>query len=116
MAKYLRRLGSDKVKFIVNFSAQDVTVTSQENIYLKLQVARGDQSPENLKPILVQGTGRQTVNFSRNKTPFECSVYIKDGVPEPKIATLSLFITDAAGKGAFLAATVDINFTNHFGD
>ena len=41
---------------------------------------------------------------------------MKDGVPDPKLATLSLLITDSKGNGKFLAASVDINFSNHFGD
>ena len=36
MAKFLSRLTKDKVKFIVQFTALDLTVSSHENIYLKL--------------------------------------------------------------------------------
>ena len=48
MAKFFSRLTKDKVKFIVQFAALDLTVSTQESIYLRLQVARGDQDPENL--------------------------------------------------------------------
>jgi len=57
MAKFFSRLTKDKVKFIVQFSALDLTVSTQESIYLRLQVARGDQDPENLPTMLVQGRG-----------------------------------------------------------
>jgi len=38
MAKFFKRLTKDRVKFIVDFSAFDLTVTVQDDSYIKLQV------------------------------------------------------------------------------
>lgn len=48
-------------------------------------------------------------------TPFECSYFIKDGVPDAKMAKLSFYATDQSGGGAFQISTLDIDFSRHFG-
>ena len=47
---------------------------------------------------------------------FECSYFIKDGVPDAKTAKLAFFATDqSAGGGAIQISTLDVNFSMHFG-
>ena len=38
MFKAIKRIGKDKLKFVVDFSALALKITSQEDIYLKIQV------------------------------------------------------------------------------
>ncbi len=82
-------------------------------------MARGDQKPENLPIVRVSGSGfvenQQVVKFPRNTTPFECSYFVKNGIPDPKTAKISVFQTNEYGKQAILIASVDINFSMHFG-
>ena len=46
MAKFFGRIGKDRVKMIVDFTAVSLSVSTHETIYLKLTVKRGDQKPE----------------------------------------------------------------------
>lgn len=67
MFKAIGRIGKDRIKFIVNFSALGLTLTCQEDTYIKLQVARGDQKPEDLPLIRVRASrSQQQVSFPRN--------------------------------------------------
>jgi len=43
MRKFVKRIGTDKIKFNVNFSALTANLTSDEPNNILLQVARGDQ-------------------------------------------------------------------------
>ena len=57
MFKALGRIGKDRIKFVVDFSAYTISLTTQEDFYLRVQVARGDQKPEDLPLVKVQGSG-----------------------------------------------------------
>ena len=57
MFKAIGRIGKDRIKFIVNFTAISVVLTAQEDCFLLLQVQRGDQKPENLPIVRVGGSG-----------------------------------------------------------
>ena len=48
-------------------------------------------------------------------TPFECSYFIKDGVPDPKVAKITAFVVNDNGRGAVAVASVEVNFSMHFG-
>ena len=78
--KAFKRIRKDRVKMIVNYSALSLTLSCQEATSIRVQITRGDQRPETLELLHIQGKrGQQTVNFPRNTTPFECSYFIKDG-------------------------------------
>ena len=55
------------------------------------------------------------MQFPRNTTPFECSYFIKDGEPDPKTAKITVFVSNDNGRGAMAVASVDVNFSMHFG-
>ena len=53
MFKALGRIGKDRIKFMVDFSASTITLTSAEDFCLLVQVARGDRDPVDLPLIKV---------------------------------------------------------------
>ena len=81
---------------------------------------RGDQKPVSLAPIQIRSSGfgqhEQTARFPTNRTPLVCTFFIKNGEPEVKTATITLFICDERGGGSFLAAQGEINLARHFGN
>ncbi len=50
------------------------------------------------------------------ETNIDSSIYVKDGVPEPKTCTVRFFKTDKTGGSAILVAEKEINISMHFGD
>ena len=115
MFKAIKRIRKDRVKFVVDFTALSITLTTPEDIQLRLQVQRGDQKPEDLPVMRVRAGRKQTLQYPRNMTPFECSYFIKDGVPDPKVAKITAFVVNDNGRGAVAVASVEVNFSNHFG-
>jgi hypothetical protein len=59
MFKAIKRIGKDKLKFVVDFSALALKITSQEDFNLKLQLQRGDQKPEDLPVMRVQASRQE---------------------------------------------------------
>ena len=79
-------------------------------------MTRGDQKPEKFPLVKVPASSTTwPISFPRNNTPFECSYFIKNGVPDPKLGTIAFYSTDKNGKNPVLLAQTEVNFSNHFG-
>ena len=73
-----------------------------------------------IAPVQIRSSGfgrdAQSMRFPSNRAPLVCTFFIKNGEPEVKTATVSVFICDAHGIGSFLGAQAEINLARHFGN
>ena len=55
-------------------------------------------------------------NFDKvDSVPLECSVFVRDGVPDPKLLAVKMFRCSPQGTAPELVATGEINLCLHFG-
>ena len=55
MSKFFKRIAKDSIKFTADFVATEISATmSAGEVYVRLQIQRGDQKPSILAPVLIR--------------------------------------------------------------
>lgn len=119
MAKFLKHLAKDSVKFKADFVANELSLISEEDCYIRVDIQRGKKKTSSLAPLLIRSSGmtrdEQRMRFPANKSELSCTFFIKNGEPEVKKASITIYICDKKGKGTFLGAQGEFNIARHFG-
>lgn len=89
----LKRVGTQNATFKVEITLLELTCFAECNTTVKFSVQRGTQKPVVLPAItLLASPDKQKLELPVNTIPIESKFYIKDGIPDSKMTTISIMM------------------------
>ena len=108
---------SFKVKIVL--SIKSLTLSTNETVYIKPLIKRGDQQAQEMMQIKIQSQemSQHTLPNSHYFTVeiSETTITITDNAPQPKLCLIKLISTDSQGNDTAVIAEKQINLAMHFG-